>query len=255
MGKIATQLATKNAEFKRFFLGQFPEVQLKAGNSEQYYLKLTNFDFISLKINHPNFGIEPLIRDYNLIDSVAEETLNSEELKTLKYIQRTLQLSSHILKEDPTQLAGQLWGRLLGFNGPDINRLLNDAKDSNRNRIWFRPLTSSLTTPNSPLIHTFIGHNHSVNAVCVTPDGLKVVSASDDKTLKLWDLLTGKELLTLTGHNDSVNGVCVTPDGLKVVSASADETLKLWDLLTGEQLLTLTGHNDSVNGVCVTPDG
>ncbi|MEA5533652.1 hypothetical protein VB691_06505, partial [Crocosphaera sp. XPORK-15E] len=165
MGHIATQLAGKNAEFRRFFLGEFPKVQLQAGNGEEYYLKLTDFDFIALKINHDNFGVEALIRDYDLIDDAAEETLNPEQLKTLKFIQRTLQLSSHILNEDSTQLVGQLWGRLQGFPSPDIERLLKDAQLSNSNKIWLRPLTASFTTPDSPLIRTLAGHNSSVTAV------------------------------------------------------------------------------------------
>ncbi|MCH2245477.1 MAG: hypothetical protein MK111_12675 [Crocosphaera sp.] len=77
----------------------------------------------------------------------------------------------------------------------------------------------------------------------VTPDGLKAVSASDDKTLKLWDLATGQELLTLTGHNDWVTAVSVTPDGLKAVSASYDNTLKLWDLATGKEIATFIGDS------------
>ena len=208
-----------------------------------YYQLLTKFDFLEDKINHPKFGVEALIRDYDLIHEVAEETLNPQQLKILKFIQRTLQLSSHIVSKDPTQLVGQLWGRLQGFNYPDIEKLLKDAEDSNSKKTWLRPLTPSLTTPDSPLIRTFTGHNSSVTAVSVTPDGLKAVSASDDKTLKLWDLATGQELLTLTGHNYSVRAVSVTPDGLKAVSASYDKTLKLWDLATGKEIATFIGDS------------
>ena len=110
----------------------------------------------------------------------------------------------------------------------------------------------------------------------MTPDGLKVISASDDNTLKLWNLVTGEELLTLRGHNNRVNGVCVTPDGLKVISASDDKTLEVSDLdvkkeqkfmtlpkrltqilglVNTKEPLILRGHNNRVNGVCVTPDG
>ena len=54
----------------------------------------------------------------------------------------------------------------------------------------------------------------------MTPDGRWAVSASEDKTLKVWDLESGRELCTLTGHSDVVLGVAVTPDGRRVVSAS-----------------------------------
>lgn len=68
MGYFATKLALKSAEFQNLFLGQFPEQLLKVGKSEIYYQTLIDFDFISLKIKYPNFGVEPLIRDYSLIE-------------------------------------------------------------------------------------------------------------------------------------------------------------------------------------------
>jgi WD40 repeat protein len=82
-----------------------------------------------------------------------------------------------------------------------------------------------------------------------------VVSASFDQTLKVWDLESGRELLTLQGHADSVSACAVTPDGRRVVSASFDQTAKVWDLESGRELLTLQGHADSVNACAVTPDG
>ena len=59
-----------------------------------------------------------------------------------------------------------------------------------------------------------------------------MVSASDDKTLKVWDLASGRALATLEGHADRVRACAVTPDGRRVVSASYDKTLKVWDLET-----------------------
>ena len=69
---------------------------------------------------------------------------------------------------------------------------------------------------------TLEGHSGPVNAVSVTSDGNYAVSASSDKTLKVWDLKTGKEVHTLKGHSGSVNSVSVTPNGNYAVSASDD---------------------------------
>jgi len=80
--------------------------------------------------------------------------------------------------------------------------------------------------------------------VAVSPDGRRAVSASHDKTLKVWDLETGRELRTLEGHSSSVMGVAVSPDGRHAVSASADNTLRLWDLETGDVLATFTADAD-----------
>jgi WD40 repeat protein len=74
----------------------------------------------------------------------------------------------------------------------------------------------------------------------VTPDGQQVVSASDDRTLKVWDLASGAELRTLVGHGNAVGAVAVTSDGRHAVSASRDRTLKVWDLASGELVVALT---------------
>ena len=66
--------------------------------------------------------------------------------------------------------------------------------------------------------------------MAVTPDGKLVVSASDDKTLKVWDLESGQALRTLEGHSEWVDGVAVRQDGKLAVSASWDKTLRVWDL-------------------------
>jgi WD40 repeat protein len=86
-------------------------------------------------------------------------------------------------------------------------------------------------------------------------DGKRAVSASDDKTLKVWDSESGRELRTLKGHSHSVYGVAVTPDGKQAVSASWDITLKVWELESGRALGKLQGHGTAVSGVAVTPNG
>src|SRR6478672_885377 len=177
MGNIAAKLASKSTEFKKMFLGQFSEQQLKAGNSEKYYQFLTDFDFISLKIQHPKFGVEPLISDYALIEEPGilkeledSEKLEAEQIKTLKLIQRALQLSAHVLNEDPNQLVGQLWGRLQSFKQPEIQKMLADAAASKSEIPRLRPITASLTKPDESLVR-ILRCNGWVNAVAITPDG------------------------------------------------------------------------------------
>ena len=82
---------------------------------------------------------------------------------------------------------------------------------------------------------TLSGHDGSVVDVAVTPDGRRALSASEDNTLKVWDLESGQALLTLSGHDDLVNGVAVTPDGRRAVSASDDNNLKVWVIAPAEQ--------------------
>jgi WD40 repeat protein len=59
--------------------------------------------------------------------------------------------------------------------------------------------------------------------VAFSPDGKRIVSASQDKTLKVWDLYTGREVLSLKGHADTVQSVAFSPDGKRIVSGSLDK--------------------------------
>ena len=68
-------------------------------------------------------------------------------------------------------------------------------------------------------LRTLKGHSGPVHAVAVTPDGRRAISASDDKTLRVWDLESGQSLRTLKGHTDWLTAVAVTPDGRRAISA------------------------------------
>ena len=109
--------------------------------------------------------------------------------------------------------------------------------------------------PHPALIRTLQGHTIWVEGCAVSPDGAFIVSASYDKTLKVWDARSGEARLTLQGHTAEVTGCAVSPDGTFIVSASRDHTLKVWDVRSGEARLTLQGHTRWVNGCAVSPDG
>jgi hypothetical protein len=95
----------------------------------------------------------------------------------------------------------------------------------------------------------------AVTACAVTPDGRRIILASRDRKLKVWDLESGRVLATLDGHADRVTSCVQVADGRRVVSGSDDRTLKVWDLESGRVLATLDGHAGSVHACAVTPDG
>ena len=116
---------------------------------------------------------------------------------------------------------------------------------------------SHLTVLVAPPLHDkpLAGHTDRVNCCSVTPDGSSAVSGSNDKTLRLWDLSTGKCTRVMKGHTDLVLCCSVTPDGSSAVSGSADNTLRLWDLSTGKCTRVMEGHTNWVRCCSVTPDG
>jgi WD40 repeat protein len=69
-----------------------------------------------------------------------------------------------------------------------------------------------------------------VRTVAVTPDGQKVVTGSADRTVKVWEMASGRLLRTLEGHKDTVYAVAVFPDGRSIVTGSADRTVRIWAL-------------------------
>jgi WD40 repeat protein len=119
---------------------------------------------------------------------------------------------------------------------------------------WFRERMPS-QQESSTLVRTIEGHSAHVNDVAITPDGKHALSASSDKTLRLWDLETGQCIHTFEGHHSEVYSVVITPDGKRALSASADGTLRLWDLESGQSLHTFIEHTHSVSDVAITPDG
>ena len=98
-------------------------------------------------------------------------------------------------------------------------------------------------------------HEGQVSAVAWSPDGKTLASGSSDKTVKLWDLATGKLFATLQGHTETVYSVAWSPDGKTVASGSFDKTVKLWESATGKLLATLQGHTGEVESVAWSPDG
>ena len=94
-------------------------------------------------------------------------------------------------------------------------------------------LLSPLSAQEPKLRATLDGHTSAVFSVVFSPDGKTLASGSDDRTLKLWDVATGKEQATLKGHTWSYC-VAYSPDGkvLATGSLSPANTIKLWDVQT-----------------------
>jgi hypothetical protein len=135
---------------------------------------------------------------------------------------RALEKAGNALAHDPRELAGQMLARL------DERHPLHEQAKGDRGASWLRPVggINTLMRADDPLRKILQGHTGLV--VSVALQGNTVVSGSDDKTVRVWDLQTGKQLQLLQGHTGWVTSVAM--QGNTVVSGSCDNTVRVWDL-------------------------
>ncbi|MEM7536897.1 MAG: TIR domain-containing protein [Chloroflexota bacterium] len=115
--------------------------------------------------------------------------------------------------------------------------------------------TTEGDTPTKQGLQT--GHTSDVHAIAITHDGQRVISASKDKTIRIWDIDTGLLVAVLRGHTATVNALALSPNGrfLASTSANGDTKVRLWDIETARELAVLEGHQKSLEDVSFSHDG
>ena len=135
-----------------------------------------------------------------------------------------------------------------------VLELLALSKQQQPQNEKFLPIPPVLVAPQTwQCIYTLTGHSNSVESIDFSPDGQTLASFSHDSndgTIKLWQLSTGKEICTFSGYLPEIS-----PDGQILASGSNDDTIKLWQLSTGKEICTLTGHPSEVESVAFSADG
>ena len=112
-----------------------------------------------------------------------------------------------------------------------------------RAQVWERP------------VWRLPGHEKEVWGLVFSPDGRTLISSSDDHTIKLWDVASGRARQTLKGHESLVTAVALSPAGDLLASAGWDKTVRLWQVSSGAAIATFVGHRDHVRAIAFSLDG
>ena len=103
-------------------------------------------------------------------------------------------------------------------------------------------------------IRSFTGHTAAVHALAFSPDGTRLLSGSDDRTVRLWDTADGRELRKIAAGTSYIRGICFGPGG-KAASVGYDRVNRIWDLATGQLVTSYEVHNRPVLAVAIGADG
>jgi WD40 repeat protein/tRNA A-37 threonylcarbamoyl transferase component Bud32 len=157
----------------------------------------------------------------------AEATQRADDL--------TLSQARGVIDRDPNQAIG--WLKTLSAGSPR----------------WRAARTLAADAQARGIARVFRAHSGGINTVAFSPDGGTIATASDDRSVRLWNVKTG-ESRVLSGHTDEVWCAAFSPDGKLLATGGKDKTLRLWDLATGTAAI-LPGHQQWLTSIRFSPDG
>jgi WD40 repeat protein len=215
-------------------LSEQPYQQASAGLKDSYYKTLTDYSFLETKVEA--FSAQALATDYDFSYSL-QGRLTHEEYKSLSLIQKSIRLSAKVINQDKHQLAGQLFGRLLGKDNLLVKKFLSMVREK-ADVPWLCPLTPSLASPDASLLFTI----DQPKTVCsYSQDGKSLFTADSGKFSTL-DAETGAEIKTIRVKSKRTliyeeEFKDFSLDGKRIASHffGGDATeIRIWNFETGE---------------------
>lgn len=228
-------------------LDELPHQRIKAKDWEGVERVLTDLRFIEKKC--AGGMTYDLIADYNA--TLSSSDMPSKRNSSVHEFVLFVTGQCHILAKYPTLTFQQ------AANQPDSTAPAIVAQHIQEIGHESRPWLSRINKPRdrSVCLLNLIGHSDYVTGCAYSPDGKRIISASCDHTLKMWDANTGEELATIAGHTGEVWACAYSPDGSHILSAAGDATIRLWSSETGNEKLIIKGHTSCVRTCAFSPDG
>ncbi|XP_041042816.1 uncharacterized protein LOC121277430 [Carcharodon carcharias] len=241
----------KDSEVNRVF-------NLRKLNGIPYHLLKSNQ--VSTMITDCLFNFEFLLhKAWGLSIVSVEEDLKAtmmleRKVDDLNILNEAIHLSKRVLLQDPCQLASQLLGRLQQIIAedkpvapddpkkyPHLLRLLNQCQ---RSSVPFLvPSFTCLLPPGGLLYDTLTGHTDKITAVTGIQKGLQAITAARDRTLKIWDLESGKVVRTVHGVGKNIDSITICMEN-SLVAVTEDKSLQVWDICSGKQIFTASDSLD-----------
>jgi hypothetical protein len=240
-------------------LAELPFQLARADRVDDALTLLTDGDFVSAKVART--GPSTLVDD--LDETARRAGPESPQAATLAVLREALLLSMDAVTRDPGQLASQLLGRLMTAVDPRVSDLVRSLGRRGRGA-WLRPLTASLTPPGGALARIFRGSFSAVGAVAFSADERWVAAGTTDRTVRVWDLESGLEVVTFEGARpgggfaEGAGGdtiVALRFAGDDVLAASADRCVYRIDRRTGVGPMVVRGETDNLYAVAFPPHG